>query len=55
MAEIFLARDGYGFCLYGIGPEGLAYETDDETGFTSPEAAEAAAREYYQRCAELEG
>ncbi|RJQ46857.1 MAG: hypothetical protein C4534_02085 [Gaiellales bacterium] len=40
----------YGYCFHGIGPTGLAYESDDYTGFDSPEVAEHEARgEYAER------
>ncbi len=37
----------YGYCFSGVSPDGLAYESDDVTGFTSPEEALQDAREAY--------
>jgi len=38
-------RDGsWGYCFYGVSRDGLAYESDDVTGFESAEAALEAAK-----------
>ena len=39
------AYDGsWGYCFYGVSQDGLAYESDDVTGFESAEAALEAAK-----------
>lgn len=37
----------WGYVLHGIGPTGLAYESEDVTGFASADEALAAMREHY--------
>lgn len=53
-ATIFYSpKDGsWGYCFHGVGFTGLAYETDNVTGFSSEEEALQAAIEAYQESLE---
>ena len=44
----YSTEDGaFGYCFHGVGQGGLAYESEDVTGFHSPQEALEAAREEY--------